>query len=160
MGNIYKYLCWISPVLSNKVNIYTFILYNFDSINILSESMKNWGCYINDVRLYYTISFYYQTRDLIKITYVSKWVTQSTKEKNHKHNFIFKMVTPGLHWVNNIKQKIQTFNDHSVLGMCKSDTKFTLKLWDHVLPQAKITLNIPLLYCLHHQLFDQLKIVM
>ena len=59
-------------MLSNKVNIYTFILYNFDSINILSESMKNWGCYINDVRLYYTISFYYQTRDLIKITYVSK----------------------------------------------------------------------------------------
>ena len=42
--------------------------------------------------------------------------------------------------------------------MCISDTKYTLKLWYHVLTQAKITLNIICPSRLQHQLFDQFHI--
>ena len=43
-----------------------------------------------------------------------------------------------------------------MLVLCRSDTYYTLKLWRHVIPQAKITLNMLCPSRLQHQLFDQL----
>ena len=45
-----------------------------------------------------------------------------------------------------------------LLGLSKLDAKCTLKLWYHIIPQAKISLNILCLPRLHHQLFDQFHI--
>ena len=72
--------------------------------------------------------------------------------------FIFELVTPRLILEDNIEQEMQTFYDHFLLGICISDTKCTLKLWYHVIPQEKITLNMLFLACPHQQLFDQFHI--
>ena len=44
------------------------------------------------------------------------------------------------------------------LGMCISDTNYTLRLWCPVLPQAKITLNIICPSFPHQKLFYQFHI--
>ena len=67
MGCIYKYLCRILTALSNKLNRYIFVLYNFESIDILLETMKNWGWYRNYIIFIGVVSFSYQTRVQIKI---------------------------------------------------------------------------------------------
>ena len=59
---------------------------------------------------------------------------------------------------NNIEKEIQTLYDHFLLGLCIYDTNYTLKLWYPVLPQAKPTLNMLFLLCLHQQLFEQFHI--
>ena len=34
------------------------------------------------------------------------------------------------------------FKNHFIAGLCSTDANFPLKLWDHLLPQALITLNL------------------
>ena len=85
--NIYKYLCRILPHIYNKFNRWILFLYNFDSTNILSESMNNWGWYRNYKILHNTSSFPYQTMLQIKTSRVGQLVRNGTKEANHRHRF-------------------------------------------------------------------------
>ena len=39
-------------------------------------------------------------------------------------------------------RSIRKFKNHFIAGLCITDANFTLKVWDHLLPQALITLNL------------------
>ena len=80
------------------------------------------------------------------------------KRKIKGIGFIYTLVPSNLILEDIIEQEIQTFNDHFVLGLIISHTNFTLKLWCHVIPQAKVTLNMLYPPRLHHQLFFQFHI--
>ena len=40
------------------------------------------------------------------------------------------------------KHAIRTFKNHFIAGLCSVDKNFPLHLWDKVLPQAELTLNL------------------
>jgi hypothetical protein len=62
-------------------------------------------------------------------------------------------VPPRCHRRNAAERAIRTFKEHFVAGLSSVDPTFTLNLWDRLLPQAEITLNLRRTSRLHPQLF-------
>jgi hypothetical protein len=62
------------------------------------------------------------------------------------------LVPPHCHRRNAAKQAIRTFKEHFVAGISSVDPSFPMHLWDGLLPQAEITLNLLRTSRLHPQL--------
>ncbi|KAI2506705.1 Reverse transcriptase (RNA-dependent DNA polymerase) [Fragilaria crotonensis] len=54
----------------------------------------------------------------------------------------FQLVPPGMHRRNAAERAIRTFKNHFIAGLCSVDKNFPLHLWDKLLPQAELTLNL------------------
>ena len=54
----------------------------------------------------------------------------------------FQLVPPGLHRRNAAERAIRTFKNHFIAGLCNTAADFPLTLWDQLLPQALMTLNL------------------
>ena len=54
----------------------------------------------------------------------------------------FQILTPHLHQTSSAKRAIQTFKDHLISGITSCDSVFPLHLWDRLLSQATLTLNL------------------
>jgi hypothetical protein len=59
-----------------------------------------------------------------------------------KQGINYQLAPPHIHRRNNAEREIQTLKNHFIAGLCSVDPTFSLKLWDKVLPQATITLNL------------------
>jgi hypothetical protein len=64
----------------------------------------------------------------------------------------YQIVPPRYHRCNAAKHAIRTFKEHFVAGLSSVDPTFPLHLWDRLLPQAEITLNLLRTSRLHPQL--------
>jgi hypothetical protein len=49
---------------------------------------------------------------------------------------------PYNHRANAAERAIRTFKNHFIAGLCSKDPKFPLHLWDRLVPQALLTLNL------------------
>jgi hypothetical protein len=78
----------------------------------------------------------------------------STALKNYftANNIAYQLVTPHCHRRNAAERAIRTFKEHFVAGLSSVDPSFPMHLWDRLLPQAEITLNLLRTYRLHPQL--------
>jgi hypothetical protein len=65
----------------------------------------------------------------------------------------YQLVPPHCHRRNGAERAIRTFKEHFVTGLSSEDPTFPLHLWDRLLPQAEITLNLLRTSRLHPQLF-------
>jgi hypothetical protein len=54
----------------------------------------------------------------------------------------YQLVPPHCHCRNAAESAIRTFKEHFLAGISSVDPAFPLHLWDRLLPQAEITLNI------------------
>ena len=54
----------------------------------------------------------------------------------------FQLAPPHVHRRNAAERAIQTFKHHFIAGLCSTDRNFPLHLWDRLLPQALISLNL------------------
>jgi hypothetical protein len=59
-----------------------------------------------------------------------------------KEGITYQLVLPHIHRRNNAERANHTFKNHLIAGICSVDPTFPLKLWDKLLPQATITLNL------------------
>ena len=57
-------------------------------------------------------------------------------------NVDFQLIPPSVHHQNAAERAISTFKNHFIAGLCSVDKDFPLHLWDCLLPQALLTLNI------------------
>ena len=64
----------------------------------------------------------------------------------------FQLTPVGLHRRNKAERAIQTFKNHFMAGLCSVDPDFPLHLWDKLLPQAEITLNLLRPSCINPKL--------
>jgi hypothetical protein len=64
----------------------------------------------------------------------------------------YQLVPSHYHRRNAAERAIRNFKEHFVAGMSSVDTNFQLHLWDRLLPQAQITLNLLRTSRLHPQL--------
>ena len=60
----------------------------------------------------------------------------------HQNGVNFQLVPPHLHRTNTTERAIQTYKDHLVTGLSSCDPKLPLHIWDQLLHQATLTLNI------------------
>jgi hypothetical protein len=63
----------------------------------------------------------------------------------------YQLVPPHFHRRNAAERTIGTFKEHFVAGLSSVDPSFPLHLWDRLLPQAEITLNLLRTSRLHPQ---------
>jgi hypothetical protein len=54
----------------------------------------------------------------------------------------FQLSPPHVHHCNSDEHDSRTFKNHLMAGLCTTDHNFTLNLWDKLLPQCHITLNL------------------
>jgi hypothetical protein len=54
----------------------------------------------------------------------------------------YQLVPPHVHRRNAAERAIRTFKNHFIAGLCSTDPDFPLHLWDRLLPQALLTLNL------------------
>jgi hypothetical protein len=64
----------------------------------------------------------------------------------------YQLVPPHYHHRNDAERAIRALKEHFVTGISSVDTTFPLHLWDRLLPQAEITLNLLWTSILHPQL--------
>jgi hypothetical protein len=64
------------------------------------------------------------------------------------------LVPPHCHRRNAAERAIRTFKEHFVDGLSSVDPSFPMHLWDRLLPQTEITLNLLRKSRLHPQLSD------
>jgi hypothetical protein len=64
----------------------------------------------------------------------------------------YQLVPPHLHGKNNAERAIRTFKEHFTSGLATVYPAFPIHLWDRLLPQAEITLNLLRSSRLHPQL--------
>jgi hypothetical protein len=59
-----------------------------------------------------------------------------------QHGMQYQLVPPHTHRRNAAERAIRTFKDHFIAGLSSADDNFPARLWDRLLPQAEITLNL------------------
>ena len=60
----------------------------------------------------------------------------------HKEEVDFQLVPPGVHCRNAAERAICTFKNHFIAGLCSVDKDFPLHLWDCLLPQTILSINV------------------
>jgi hypothetical protein len=78
----------------------------------------------------------------------------STALKNYftANDIAYQLVPHRCHRRNATERAIRTFKEHVVVGLSSVDPSFPMHLWDRLLPQAEITLNLLRTSRLHPQL--------
>jgi hypothetical protein len=151
-GQLYTDLTGEFPVRSSKGNSYVMVCYVYDCnyikvIPMNSRSASEW------VKAYDTVH-----QELTVKGFKPKLQTLDNEASAALKNFFivndiaYQLVPHHCHRRNAAERAIRTFKEHFVAGLFSVDPVFPLHLWDRLLPQAEITLNLMWTSRLHPQL--------
>ena len=131
---------FISP--SSTGNNYLMILYDFDSNAILVAPMKNRqaASIVAAYKVLHTRLCAAGFRPSLQR--LDNECSQALKDFMTTEHVDYQLVPPGVHRRNAAERAIRTFQNHFIAGLCSVDKDFPLHLWDQLLPQAEITLNL------------------
>jgi hypothetical protein len=141
-GKIYTDQTGRFPVVPSKGNKYIMILYDYESNIILAQPIKDRTApeLLRD--------FQVMEQELVarglkpKLMKLDNEASKLLKTYLHQHNITFQLVPPYSHRRNAAERAIRSFKDHLIAGLCSTDKSFPMLLWDRLLPQAVITLNM------------------
>jgi hypothetical protein len=140
------------PIRSSKGNSYGMLCYIYDCNYIKvfpmkSRSASEWDNTYGSIHQELTIKGFkpkLQTLDNEASTALKNFFTA--------HNIDYQLVPPHCHRRNAAERAIGTFKEHFVAGLASVDPSFPMQLWDRLLPQEEITLNLLRTSRLHPQL--------
>jgi hypothetical protein len=141
-GQIYTDQKGRFPVVSSKDNKYIMILYEYDSNAILAQPIKDRTA--PDLLK----AFQFMEQELMarglkpKLMKLYNEASKLLKDYLHQQDITFQLVPPYSHRRNSAEPAIRSFKDHLIAGLCSTDKSFPMHLWDRILPQAVITLNM------------------
>jgi hypothetical protein len=153
-GHLYTDLTGKFPVRSSKGNWYVMVCYRFDCNKVKVFPMKSRST-LEWVKAYDHIH-----QELTAKGFKPKLQTLDNEASAALKNFFttndveYQLVPPHCHRRNTALRAIRTFKEQFVAGLSSGDPTFPLHLWDRLLPQAEITLNLLWTSRLHPQLFD------
>jgi hypothetical protein len=141
-NQIYTYLTGRFPTTSLSGNKYIVILYDNDINSILSAPMKSRG----DKDMVRAFDLLIQS-PIIRglkpsLHHLENEASLALRNYLTKQGIYYQLAPPHIHRRNNAERAIQTFKNHFIARLCAVDPNFPLKLWDKLLPQAKIMLNL------------------
>jgi hypothetical protein len=155
-GQRYTDLTGKFPVRSSTGNSYVMVCYVYDCnyvtvIPMKSRSASEWVRAYDHIHRELTVKGFkpkLQTLDNEASAALKHFITANDVE--------YQLVTPHCHCHchhrNAAERSIRTFKEHFVAGLSSVDPTFPLHLWDRLLPQAEITLNLLQTLRLHPQL--------
>ena len=141
-GKIYSDLCRRSPTTSSRGNKYIYVMYMYDFNDILTTELNN----RSDKDM--IISFTSLTEDLKSqginpgFHFMDSEEYTTLKLIMTTMNIKYQLVPPSNHRENNAEREVQAFNNHFIAGLCSVDKYFRLQIWDRILQQATISLNL------------------
>jgi hypothetical protein len=139
---IYTDLTGRFPTTSLSGNKYILILYDYDSNSVLSAPMKN-RCDKFMVRAFELLIQSLMIRVLKpSLKLLDNEASLALRKYLTKQGIDHQLAPPHIHQRKNAERAIQSFKNHFISGICSIDPNFPLKLWDKLLPQATITLNL------------------
>jgi hypothetical protein len=141
-GQIYTDQTGIFPVMSSKGNTYIMILYDYDSNAILAQPIKD-RTYPELLKAFQVTEQELVARGLRpKLMKLDNEASKLLKTYLHQQNITFQLVSTYSHRRYSAERAIRSFKDHVITGLCSTDKSFPMHLWDRLLPQAVITLNM------------------
>ena len=130
------------PVTSKQGNKYVFVLYDYDSNSIQVRPLKNREA--NSI-----LSAFKSCHQVLsqaglkpKLHRLDNECSAVLKEYLIDNEVDYQLVPPGIHRRNAAKKAIQTFKNHFIAGLSSTHPDFPLNLWDQLLEQAELTLNL------------------
>ena len=132
-----KFVC-----TSSSGNKYIFILYDYDSNSIHAQAIPS--------RTKGSLKKAYKTivDDLTRrgfkpcLQTLDNEISDIMKEYMTDEDIAFQLTPVGLHRRNLAERAIQTFKAHFIAGLCSTHPDFPLVLWDKLLAQCLLTLNL------------------
>jgi hypothetical protein len=123
-------------------NNYLVIVYDYDSNSILAKPIKSRsGAAI--LAGYQAIHAKLYAAGLRpRLQRLDNECSEPLKEFLNKETIDFQLAPPGIHRRNAAERAIRTFKKHFIAGLCSVDKDFPLHLWDRLVPQALLTLNL------------------
>jgi hypothetical protein len=141
-GQIYTDQTGRFPVISSKGKKYIMVLYEYDGNAILAEHIKN-RTTEELLRAFQVMEKKLTARGIQpKLMRLDNEVSQLLNTYLHEQNINFQLVPPYSHRWNAAERAIRSFKDHLIAGICSTDKSFPMHLWDRLLPQAVIKINM------------------
>jgi hypothetical protein len=141
-GQLYTDLTGKFPVRSSKGNYYVMVCYVYDCnyvkvVAMKSRSASEW------VKAYDHIHQELTAKGLkLKLQTIDNEASAALKQFFTTNDVEFQLVPPHCHHRNAAERAIRTFKEHFVAGLSSVDPSFPLHLWDRLLTQVEITLNL------------------
>jgi len=141
-GQTYMDLTGKFVVASSNGNNYILIIYDYDSNAILAIPLKN--------RKAESILHVYKmghaqlcaTGLKPKLQHLDNEASWALQEFLTNEGVNFQLVLLHLHCHNAAEWAIGTFENHFIARLCSTDKDFPIHLWDRLVPQAELTLNL------------------
>jgi hypothetical protein len=142
IGTIFSDQTGKFPTTSSQGNTQLFVLYDFDSNSIHAIPMPTKSG--PDILTAYTtvVNTLIAAGLRPKLQRLDNECSGALQQFMATENIAFQLVPPGVHRANTAERAIRTFKNHFISGLCTTDPKFPLHLWDRLVPQALITLNL------------------
>jgi hypothetical protein len=141
-GQIYTDQTGRFPVVSSKGNKYIMVLYDYGSNAILAKPIKD------RTAPELLKAFQFMEQELVakglkpKLMKMDNEASKLLKDYLYQQDIAFQLVPPYSHRRNSAERAIRSFKDHLIAGLCSTDKSFPMHLWDSILPQSVITLNM------------------
>jgi hypothetical protein len=141
-GKVYTNQTGAFPTTSSNGNKYMLVMYHYDTNAILVEPLKT--RHGNEILRGYQKLYTHLTNRGFKPTthWLDNEASAALKEYNKSEQVDYQLVPPQVHQRNAAEREIRTWKNHLISGICSTDTNFPLHLWDRLLEQATITLNL------------------
>ena len=130
------------PVQWDRGNNYILVAYHYDFNNILTTPLKNRTepCILNGITKIHDKS---RKRGLTpKLYIVDNEVSEDLNNYFEDSEIRFQLLPPHMHRINDAERAVRKFNNHFFFALCTVDPLFSFYLWDRLLIQFTMTLNI------------------
>jgi hypothetical protein len=123
-------------------NKYLLILYDYDSNYIHAEPLPSRTKH-QLKKAFITATTKLKLRGLTpKLQRLDNEASKLLLDHMDNEGIDYQLTPAGLHRRNSAEKAVQTFKNHFIAGLCSTNPNFPLNLWDKLLPQAMLTLNL------------------
>ena len=130
------------PKISGSGNKYVFLFYNYNSNSIHVQPLKSRTATDIQKACQKTIQLL-KKRGMKPILHtLDNEASKTLKEYLQEEQIQFQLTPAGIHQRNAAERAIQTWKNHFIAGLNTVNPNFPMHLWDQLLHQSEITLNL------------------
>ena len=130
------------PYRSSNGMQYCFVLYSYDTNAILVEPLKNRTAQ-ELLKAYSKIITYLSDRGYKpNMHFLDNEAPDILQRYNIQQKIKYQLVPPNSHRRNAAERAIRTWKNHFISGLCTVNPNFPIHLWDRLIPQSVMTLNM------------------
>jgi hypothetical protein len=140
-GKSYSDLTGRFPNRSDTGNLYVLVFYSYDDNAILVEALRSRSDG-DQLAAYQRIIERANKGATLRTHWMGNEALKAIKQLLINKGMDYQLTPPHMHRINAAERAIRTFKNHFIAGLCSAADDFPIRLWDRLLRQAEITLNL------------------